>query len=111
MRFVGVSRTLLATLFACILATLPSPASAHGGVVEEDDLCVINIGYLRAHFKIYVPEQSGHRDYCEDIPVRGTSLFESPSLSRRLLRELFQNLVDAQFINNLLGQVLPIEDL
>lgn len=75
MRFAGVSRTLLTTLFAWILATLPSPASAHGGVVEEDDLCVINIGYLRAHFKIYVPQQSGHRDYCEDIPVRGDSVF------------------------------------
>ncbi len=75
MRFAGTSRTLLAALVACVLATLPAPASAHGGVVEENDLCVINIGYLRAHFKIYVPEQSGHRDYCEDIPIRGDSVF------------------------------------
>jgi hypothetical protein len=60
---------------ALLLFAFPCPGSAHGGVVAEDDLCVINIGYLRAHFKIYVPEASGHDDYCEDIPVRGASLF------------------------------------
>jgi len=42
------------------LAFLPRIASAHGGVVEEDDLCVIKVNYLRAHFKIYQPRASGH---------------------------------------------------
>jgi hypothetical protein len=50
-------------------------ANAHGGVVEEDDLCVINIGYLRAHFKIYVPDARQHEEFCEDIPVNGNSVF------------------------------------
>jgi len=62
------------------LAVLPlllvaPPVAAHGGVVAEDDLCVINIGYLRAHFKMFVPAVSGHREYCEDIPVRGETVF------------------------------------
>jgi len=60
--------------FACCFL-LPSVSLAHGGVVEEDDLCVINIGYLKAHFKIYVPQEKGHTEYCEDIPVRGESVF------------------------------------
>jgi hypothetical protein len=61
--------------FALLIASLPALACAHGGVVAEDDLCVINIAYLKAHFKIYVPGASGRREYCEDIPVRGESLF------------------------------------
>jgi len=63
-------------LFASLsLFLLPGITLAHGGVVEEDDLCVINIGYLKAHFKIYVPQQTGHDEYCEDIPIRGESVF------------------------------------
>jgi len=58
-----------------LLLTLSSSVFAHGGVVEDDDLCVIKIGYLRAHFKIYVPEERQHQEFCEDIPVRGDSVF------------------------------------
>jgi hypothetical protein len=62
--------------FGWLLFLVLSPvAFGHGGVVEEDDLCVIKIGYLRAHFKIYVPAERQHQEYCEDIPVRGDSVF------------------------------------
>ncbi len=50
-------------------------ASAHGGVVEEDDICVIKVNYLRAHFKIYQPGQSGHKQFCEDLPTAAESVF------------------------------------
>ncbi len=63
---------VLATL-ACLCA--PTAVFAHGGVVSENDLCIINIGYLKAHFKIYVPAATAHEEYCEDIPVRGESVF------------------------------------
>lgn len=59
----------LATLFA------GDSAHAHGGVVEEDDLCVIKVNYLRAHFKIYQPQEAGHEQYCEDLPVASESIF------------------------------------
>ena len=58
-----------------LLTAFPCTALAHGGVVDDGDLCVINIGYLQAHFKIYVPDERQHEDYCEDIPVRGESVF------------------------------------
>ena len=62
--------------FGLLLFLVLSPvAFGHGGVVEEDDLCVIKIGYLRAHFKIYVPAERQHQEFCEDIPVRGDSVF------------------------------------
>jgi len=63
-------------LFFCFLvAFLPQVADAHGGVVEEDDLCVIKVNYLRAHFKVYQPGTSGHKQYCEDLPDAGESIF------------------------------------
>ena len=48
---------------------------SHGGVVEEDDLCVIKVNYLRAHFKIYQPESLGHEQFCEDLPLAAESVF------------------------------------
>jgi hypothetical protein len=50
-------------------------AVAHGGVVLEDDLCVIKVSYLRAHFKIYQPRVSGHEQFCEDLPAASESVF------------------------------------
>jgi len=38
----------------CILLLLwlaPSLVLSHGGVVEEEDLCVIKVNYLRGHSK------------------------------------------------------------
>jgi YtkA-like len=63
-------------LYFCFLAIfLPQLAGAHGGVVEEDDLCVIKVGYLKAHFKVYQPAASGHEQFCEDLPVASESIF------------------------------------
>lgn len=62
----------------CLLLCLGSaerPAFAHGGVVLEEDLCVINIGYLQAHFKIYLPQERQRQEFCEDIPSTGESVF------------------------------------
>ncbi len=53
----------------------PDRLMAHGGVVEEDDLCIIKVNYLRAHFKIYQPRVSGHEQFCEDLPVASESVF------------------------------------
>jgi hypothetical protein len=66
-------RSGLALLF--LLLASPSAVLAHGGVVEEDDVCVIKVNYLRAHFKIYQPRVSGHEQFCEDLPAAGESVF------------------------------------
>ncbi len=62
-------------LFFAFATFLPQASEAHGGVVEEDDLCVIKVSYLRAHFKVYQPRMSGHKQYCEDLPVATESVF------------------------------------
>ncbi|MDJ0940663.1 MAG: FixH family protein [Woeseiaceae bacterium] len=101
-------------IVAIALLTLPR-AYGHGGVVEEYDLCVINIGYLKAHFKIYVPQESGHEQYCEDIPVRGESIF----VMEYLHEGLSEAAIDFRIIENTTGKgtfarladVEAIEDL
>lgn len=58
-----------------VLGLVPQNTGAHGGVVEEDDICVIKVNYLRAHFKVYQPSSSGHEQFCEDLPVATESVF------------------------------------
>ena len=50
-------------------------AGAHGGVVFEEDVCVIKIGFLTAHFAIYQPGTHASQEYCEDIPDAAATIF------------------------------------
>ena len=100
---------------AMIIAFAPQQADAHGGVVEEDDICVIKVNYLRAHFKIYQPRVSGHEQFCEDLPVAGESVFvmeymhdalKTMPIEFRIIRNVtgkgrFARLEDVEAIDNL----------
>lgn len=70
-------RTAWVILAALLASTLPleSPVHAHGSVTPDEDLCIIRIGFFKAHFKVYLPETHGHRDFCEDLPAIGDSVF------------------------------------
>ena len=74
-------------------------AFAHGGVVLEEDLCIINIGYLQAHFKIYVPQQRERQEFCEDIPLTGESVF----VMEYLHTGLNEASIDFRVIRNVTG--------
>lgn len=74
--------------------------TAHGGVVEEEDLCVITISYLKAHFKIYQPLIDGHEEYCEDLPNATESLF----VMEYLHDELSRVPVDFRIIRDVTGK-------
>jgi len=66
----------LMSLFAFLCVCLcPEPALAHGSVTPEEDICIIRIGYYKAHFKIYLPQSDGHEEYCEDVPGTGETIF------------------------------------
>jgi hypothetical protein len=58
-----------------MLALQPVTGHGHGGVVLEDDQCLIRMGYLEAHFKIYLPQRRGHEQFCEDLPLSGEAVF------------------------------------
>lgn len=67
---------LVRGFLACVLVlALQAEGLAHGGVVEEDDLCIIKVNFLRAHFKIYQPRVTGHEQFCEDLPAATESVF------------------------------------
>ncbi len=50
-------------------------AGAHGGVVFEEDICVIKIGFLTAHFTIYQPATRANEEFCEDVPDITETIF------------------------------------
>lgn len=71
-----LGRPHLCLVFTLLVsASLPEAVYAHGSVTPEDDLCIIRIGYYRAHFKIYLPLTERHDEYCEDIPGTGEAIF------------------------------------
>lgn len=74
---------LIANIFL-ILSLLPGHVQAHGSVVDEGDLCVINIGFYRAHFKIFQPRTSEQTEFCEDLPDTGESIFVMEYLHNEL---------------------------
>ena len=107
---------ILHLLLISILLVAPwQQAAAHGGVVEEEDLCVITISYLKAHFKIYQPRVDGHEEYCEDLPNATESIF----VMEYLHDELSRVPVDFRIIHDVTGKgrfarwedVAAIEDL
>lgn len=98
----------------CIVAA-DRPALAHGGVVEEDDACVIRISYLKAHFKVYQPLVDGHTEFCEDLPNATESVFVMEYLHDELARVP----IEFRIIRNVTGKgrfarwsdIAAIEDL
>jgi hypothetical protein len=79
-----LSPKLLATSVALCLYLFAQGVDAHGSVGAEDDLCQVNIGYLKAHFKIYLPRTHGHKEFCEDVPVATESVFVMEYMHRSL---------------------------
>ena len=90
-------------------------AGAHGGVFFEEDLCVIQIGFFKAHFTVYQPETRASTEYCEDIPDATETVFVLDYLHQSL-REMP---VDFRIIRDMQGlgrfarweDVVGLEDL
>lgn len=67
---------LVILLLLLSFCALHAPAlHAHGSVTAEGDLCLIRIGFYTAHFKVFQPQRSAEREYCEDLPASGESVF------------------------------------
>jgi hypothetical protein len=108
-------RTARATFFAILslaLAALLLPAQplrAHGSVTPDDDLCIIRIGYYQAHVKIYQPLTREQRDYCEDLPDTGDSIF----VMEYEHEGLAETPIDFRIIRNVtgIGQFAKLQDV
>lgn len=74
-RIRAMNRLLTCACLTLCIALAPTGVAAHGSVTPEDDICIIRIGYYKAHFKIYLPATHAHEEYCEDIPGTGETVF------------------------------------
>ena len=63
---------------------LCSDLLAHGSITAEGDLCVIRIGFYTAHFKVFQPDTSQEKEFCEDLPATGSSIFVMEYLHKSL---------------------------
>ncbi len=70
-----LARAFLGTWLGLLLLLAGQSALGHGGVVLEEDRCVINIGFLTAHFTVYQPRTRANKEYCENIPDVAESVF------------------------------------
>ncbi len=70
----ALSRVRLSLVVLWLLGW-PQLAVPHGGVVFEEDNCVLNLGFLQAHFTGYQPQTRGSEEFCEDLPDVGESIF------------------------------------
>lgn len=72
-RYRGTGRAALLAL--ALTLAWSQWAHGHGGVVAEEDLCLLRMGFLQAHFTLYLPDTHGSDEYCEDLPGAGRALF------------------------------------
>ena len=50
-------------------------ANGHGSLAPEDDICVLSVGFMKAHFKIFLPRTHQREEFCEDLPQAAETLF------------------------------------
>lgn len=87
-------------LSAMILFFPAANIRAGGGMVLESDLCILWIDFYSMHFTAYQPESSGNKQFCQDLPDTGGTIF--------VLDYLHQSLkevpVDFRIIRDVTGQ-------
>ncbi|MGI9333763.1 MAG: hypothetical protein ACR2RL_11495 [Gammaproteobacteria bacterium] len=101
----------------CLLCLLSCclNCAAHGGVFVDDDVCVIQIGFFKAHFTIFQPRTRASEEFCEDIPDVAESVFVLDYLHQGLkdMPVEFRIIRDTQNLGRFakLGDVARIEDI
>ncbi len=94
------TRYLIQISSLVLLGCLFGQCWAGGGLVIEDDACIIKIDFYSAHFTAYQPATSGEKQFCQELPKTGLTLF--------VLDYLHQSLkevpVDFRIIREVTGQ-------
>jgi len=88
---------------------MPPPATAGGGLILRDDVCIITIDFYEAHFTAYQPDTSGNEEFCRDLPNTGETIFVLDYLHK----SLNEVPVDFRIIRDVtgLGQFVRWEDI
>ncbi len=71
-----------------LAASLPGPATGHGGVAMDKDVCKLRLGPYVMHFTGYqVRNFGGNTEFCEDIPALGKTILVMDAVDP-VLREI-----------------------
>jgi len=71
----GSDALLMCLSLLAVLFLSSSPVIAGGGVVSGDKQCTMHIDFYSARFTAYQPVTSANKEFCEDLPDTGPSLF------------------------------------
>ena len=96
-----LNKFLCCAILSMAMTLIPAANTlAGGGLVLEDDVCLIRIDFYSAHFTAYQPNTSGNTQFCRDLPDTGETIF--------VLDYLHQSLkevpVDFRIIRDVTGQ-------
>lgn len=99
----------LRLFFCAFIFSSLNTAFGHGSVAFQDDLCVINIDFMQAHFTVFQSDTRGNDEFCEDIPDLTNSLFVMEYL-HELLQEMYVDFRIVEDVNNV-GQYADWNDI
>jgi hypothetical protein len=106
-----LAKPFLAAIAAALLLLSygPGPAHASGGLVLQNDVCILTIGFYEAHFTAYQPDARGNEEFCEHLPGAGKTIFVLDYLHRSL-KEVP---VDFRIVHDVMGkgQFVRVEDV
>lgn len=72
----GSSTFMNRFILVVVLFLLSSPpGEAGGGLVLQDDTCILQIDFYSAHLTAYQPATSGNEQFCEELPDTGKTIF------------------------------------
>jgi hypothetical protein len=67
------------------MAALPfTGVQAGGGMVIEGDVCIIWVDFYSAHFTAYQPTNHGNKQFCQELPDTGPTIFVLDYLHKSL---------------------------
>ena len=73
------------TILGTVITVLPVPdVQAGGGMVIEGDVCVIWIDFYSAHFTAFQPSRHGNKQFCQELPDIGATIFVLDYLHKSL---------------------------
>ena len=102
--------TAISLLMWLLIMSLGTSAQAGGGgVVINEDACIIPIDFYTAHLTAYQPDSNDNEEFCQDIPGIGDTIFVFNYLHSSLKRVP----VDFRIVKDVtgLGRFVRWEDL
>lgn len=69
-------KNIVMTLVGGILSVgAPGGVLAGGGMVIEDDICIVEVEFYSMHFTAFQPDTRGNEQFCQDLPDEGGTIF------------------------------------